>query len=151
MRLRYQARLAQVPSDEQESRADHRQLPCLDPHVERHQRGDKFRARQSELLECARETHAVQQPEGEDEGDPPGLQLCKEDVLNGDVRNREGDQGLDDLRRHGNHAVYAQPQRDGMSDGERADLPQDSASATAQQVRCRARTACDPVRGARCG
>lgn len=34
-----------MPSDQHESRGDHRQLPCFDPHVERQQRRHKFRFR----------------------------------------------------------------------------------------------------------
>ena len=72
----------------------------------------KFGPWQSEFLERSGETHSVHKPECEDECDPPGLKFRKKNIFDGDVCNRNRNEGFDDPRRHGNQAVHGQAERD---------------------------------------
>ena len=115
-------------TERQQGQYEH-ELADLDAGVERQQGCEEFRPLESKLPKSAREAHAVQKAECEYQAHSPGLQLREEDVLDCDVGDRYRNDGLDDSCRHGQNAVHAQPERDGMREGEGADLPQDGTGA----------------------
>ena len=75
----------------------------------------------------------VQQPEREHQPDAPRLQLGRDEVLHGDVHNRQGDQRFDGGGSERHHAVQPQAERNRVRYGERGYLPEDRPETTVEQ------------------
>ena len=79
-------------------------------------------ARQTQIFENAGEAHAVKQPEREHDRNAPGLETLRRQILDRNVRDRQRDRRLDDARRHGDHTINRQAERDRVRDRERRHL-----------------------------
>ena len=64
----------------------------------------------------------MEETEAEHQRDPPRMKIASDQVLDGDVGDRQGDQRLDHGRRHRYGTVQRQSERKGVGRGERGDL-----------------------------
>ena len=68
----------------------------------------------------------MKQAENNDEREAPRLEIGRDQVLDGDVRDRKRDHRLDDGCRHRDDAVERESQRDRVRDREGGDLREDA-------------------------
>src|SRR5262245_2139990 len=120
-------------ADHEVGHRDHRELAALDTDVERDERGQELRPREAELAQDAGEPHAVEEAEAEHDRNAPGLDLREDQVLDGDVDDRDRDQRLDDAGGEGHDAVDREAERDRVGDRERGHLLQDRRGPEAQE------------------
>jgi len=98
---------AAIPTDSQKCGTDHGKLAGFDSDIERDESRHKFRTRQAQLFQHTGEPHSMKQAENENERNAPRLEFRHEDVFDGDVRNRYGNQRLHYLSRDGDEAIDA--------------------------------------------
>ena len=77
----------------------------------------------------------MEQAEAEHECQAPPLQVRHEQVFDRDIRDRDGDQRLDDPRGQVHEAEHAESERDGVRHSERGHLSEDESRPAAEQIK----------------
>jgi len=113
-------RAARAGDDDGQRQADHQQLAELDAEIEREQRQQEPAAWQADLAQHRGESQAVHQPEAEHQKPAPSRR-ARDQVLEADVGDREGDRRFDPPGGEPSRAEDLGDERERVGDGEGAD------------------------------
>src|SRR5258705_6999081 len=124
------------PEHDRQQQRDHQRLAAFDAEVESEQGQRQMAGREMEWVQGGGETESVE--EAEEKAHHPARRggVAEEDVLEGDVDDRCGDDALDEPLGDRDEAEHGEGERDAVGDGESGDDLEEREEAAAPEQQC---------------